>query len=114
MRHTALSTSGLIVLIGFAFVASVAAAPITVTGCLAKGGDEGEFQLTHVTGGDAVRYELIAGKDVDLQSHLGHKVEITGEKATAAEEKGGEAGAEERPHEHLKVSSLKHLAATCP
>jgi len=104
-------------LIGFAFGASVEAAPLTVTGCLAKGHEKGEFALTHVTGGDASHYELIAGKGVDLASHVGHKVEVTGEKATEADEKGekGEKGTKkEHPHDHLKVTSMKHIDAKCP
>lgn len=91
------------------------AAPMTVTGCLEKGRGEGEFQLTHATGGDAQQYELIADKGVDLNAHLGHKVEIAGAKASEAEEKGSEKKqGKEAAHQHIKVSSLKHLAAKCP
>src|SRR5436309_1657496 len=60
-----------------AFVGAANAAPVTVTGCLEKGHERGEFQLSHATGGGAEQYELIAGKGVDLNAHLGHKVEIT-------------------------------------
>jgi hypothetical protein len=115
MRNTARWILVLTALFGFAFAASVEAAAMTVTGCLGKGHEEGEFQLTHATGGDAIRYDLIAGKGVDLRSHLGHKVEITGEKATEAKETAGAAGAKkEPPREHLKVMSMKHIAAECP
>ena len=101
-------------LIGFIFGASVEAAPLTVTGCLAKGHEKGEFELTHVTGGDASHYELLPGKGVDLASHVGHKVEVTGEKASEADEKGEKGTKKERPHDHLKVTSMKHIDAKCP
>ena len=91
------------------------AATVTATGCLAKGHEKGEFQLSHATGGGAEQYELIAGKGVDLNAHLGHKVEITGEKAGEKDEKGAEKKeGKETHHEHIKVSSFKHIAATCP
>jgi hypothetical protein len=97
-----------------ALAVSANAAPVTVTGCLEKGHEKGEFQLSHVTGGDAEQYELVAGKGVDLNAHLGHKVEITGEKASKAVEKSGGKETKETAHEHLKVSSLRHIAAKCP
>ena len=115
MRGAQLSTIAVGGFLWFAFVASANAAPVTVTGCLEKGHEQGEFQLSQATGGDAEKYELIAGKGVDLNAHLGHKVEITGEKASEADEKsGGKKETKESAHEHLKVSSLRHLAAKCP
>ncbi len=57
----------------------------------------------------------VRGKGVDLNAHLGHKVEITGEEASEADEKGGaKKEAKESSHKHVKVSSLRHIAATCP
>jgi hypothetical protein len=98
-----------------AFAVSANAAPVTVTGCLEKGHEQGEFVLSHATGGSAEQYELIASKSVDLNAHLGHKVEITGEKASEADEKSGEKReAKGTPHEHLKVGSMRHIAAKCP
>ena len=117
MRDKQLWTLLVTALIGFAFGAAVEAAPLTITGCLAKGHEKGEFELTHVTGGDASHYELVPGKGVDLASHVGHKVEVTGEKATEAAEKGekGEKGTKkEHPHDHLKVTAMKHIDAKCP
>jgi hypothetical protein len=115
MRGTQLST---IVMSGFfwiAFAGLANAAPVTLTGCLEKGHEQGEFQLSHATGGGAEQYELIAGKGVDLNAHLGHKVEVTGERASEADEKsGGMKEGKEARHEHLKVSNLRHLAAKCP
>jgi hypothetical protein len=96
-----------------AFAVSANAASVTATGCLEKGHEKGEFQLSHATGGAAQQYELIGGK-VDLSAHLGHKVEVTGETASEAAEKGEKKEAKEAAHAHIKVSTLKHIAATCP
>ena len=113
MRGAGFSTVAVSGLFWLAFAGSANAASVTVTGCLAKGHGQGEFQLSHATGGGADKYELIAGKGVDLNAHVGHKVEVTGEKASEAAEKGSEKK-EGTPHEHIKVSALKHVAATCP
>jgi hypothetical protein len=115
MRYAALLVFILGGLFGFAFVSSADAAPLKVTGCLEKGHEAGEFELTHASGGDAESYELLPGK-VDLKSHVGHKVEITGEKASEAEEHAGKKKGEEKEaaHEHLKVTSMKHIDAKCP
>lgn len=114
MRGAEFSTMVVSGFFWLAFVGSANAAPITVTGCLEKGHEQGEFQLSHATGGDAEQYDLIAGKGVNLNAHLGHKVEITGEKASEADEKGGGKEAKETAHKHVKVSSLRHMAAKCP
>lgn len=115
MRGAQFSTMAVGGIFSLAFAVSANAAPLTVTGCLEKGHEQGEFQLSHATGGDAEQYELIAGKGVDLKAHLGHKVEITGEKANEADEKGNEKNeAKKTPHAHIKVSSLRHIAAQCP
>jgi hypothetical protein len=115
MQRSALSTMVVSGFFWLAFVVSANAAPVSVTGCLEKGHEQGEFQLSHATGGDAAQYELIAGKGVDLKAHLGHKVEVTGEKASEADEKmGAKKEAKETPHQHLEVTSLRHIAAKCP
>ena len=113
MRGVGLSTMVVGAFFWIAFAGSANAASMTVTGCLEKGHGQGEFQLSHATGGGAEQYELIAAKGVDLSAHVGHKVEVTGEKSSEAAEKGSEKK-QGSPHEHIKVSALKHLAATCP
>lgn len=115
MRGARFSSMVVAVSCWFAFAVSANAAPVTVTGCLEKGDEKGEFRLSHATGGGAEQYELIAGKAVDLNAHLGHKVEVTGETASEADEKGsGKKESEERHHEHVKVTSLRHIAPKCP
>jgi hypothetical protein len=90
----------------------------TYTGCLAKGDEPNEFKLTNVNGGSE-EYELIGGKD--LKDHVGHKVEVKGKKisskqAAKAEKASGaaEKSESEAGHEHIRVSSMRHIAATCP
>ena len=90
----------------------------TYTGCLAKGDGPNEFKLTNVNGGSE-EYELIGGKD--LKDHVGHKVEVKGKEVAAkqaakAEKASGaaEKGESEVGHEHIRVSSMRHIAATCP
>ena len=98
-----------------ALAVSANAASVTATGCLEKGHEKGEFQLSHATGGGADKYELVPDKGVDLNAHLGHKVEVTGETASEASEKSSAKKEEkEKPHQHLKVKSLRHIAASCP
>jgi ABC-type glycerol-3-phosphate transport system substrate-binding protein len=90
----------------------------TYTGCLAKGDGPNEFKLTNVNGGNE-EYELIGGKD--LKDHIGHKVEVKGKEVSAkqaakAEKASGaaEKGESEAAHEHIRVSSMRHIAETCP
>ncbi len=90
----------------------------TYTGCLAKGDGPNEFMLTNVNGGSE-EYELIGGKD--LKDHVGHKVEIEGKEISATQAEKAEkasgatkAGEKEAAHEHLRVSSMRHIAETCP
>src|SRR5258705_8970304 len=87
MRDAAFSTIAVSGFFWLAFAVSANAAPVTATGCLEKGHEKGEFQLSHASGGGAEQYELVPDKGVDLNAHLGHKVEITGEAASEADEK---------------------------
>jgi hypothetical protein len=112
----------------------------TLTGCLQKGVEAGTYKLTDVTGGPEAtdkamkkEWELVeAPASLKLDDHVGHKVEITGSvvgsaAATKVEEKSTTTTtgtgktettktslSEESMHRHLKVSSMKHVAATCP
>jgi hypothetical protein len=81
---------------------AMAAEAHSMTGCLAKGSDEGTFTLTNVEG--AVSTVAIPQSTVDLGGHVGHKVEITG---TTIE------GADPKVHA-MQVTAMKHLAASCP
>ena len=108
----------------------------TLTGCLQKGTEAGTYMLTNVTGKPEAtnkEWKLIeAPATLKLDDHVGHKVEITGSvvgvgAATKVEEKttttATDTGktettktsmSEEAMQRNLKVSSMKHIAATCP
>jgi hypothetical protein len=124
-----------------ALAVSVAAAPQnkakhhatrvqTLTGCLEKGDEANTFKLTHVAEGagaatktaEAMKpdWELIgAPASLKLSEHVGHKVTVTGRRVGAGEAakvegEGGAAKAKEATERHLKVTGMKHVAATCP
>jgi len=115
-----------LVLLAFAFAAAayvtasasaqekLAGGKTTVTGCLQKGDEPGEYSIT---GEDGKTYGL-RSKSVNLSKHLGHKVTVTGtlrpesaekEKAEAAEhekKEAAEAG-------DIRVSQLKMVSDKC-
>ncbi|HMM77518.1 MAG TPA: hypothetical protein PJ986_17575 [Gammaproteobacteria bacterium] len=91
----------LVALLGFA-AAAPADEPHSMTGCLAAGAAEGSFMLNDVEGGAGP--VAIPQSSVDLAPHVGHKVEITGTSIDGTD-----------PETHtMKVTAMKHLAATCP
>src|SRR5438477_12374691 len=90
----------------------------TVTGCLQKGDEAGEFSIT---GQDGKTWELNS-KSVKLDEHVGHQVTVTGSahRESKAEEKAEEkkegqmekaAGKEE--YGDLRVTDLKMVRETC-
>ena len=86
----------------------------TVTGCLQKGDEPGEYSIT---GEDGKTYGL-RSKAVNLSLHLGHKVTITGTlKAESAEKEKGEA--EEHAKKEaaeagdIRVTDLKMVSDKC-
>jgi hypothetical protein len=102
--------------------------PVTVTGCLEKADEEGEFIITDESG---KKYELIS-KTVALADHVGHKVTVKGtevaakeaEKYEAKEEKNeakeneakeekNEKAEKEEGHEHVRVTSLTMVSTKC-
>jgi hypothetical protein len=100
---------------------------VTVTGCLEKGDDANTFKLTHTadTAGVATKaaeamkpdYQLVgAPASMKLSEHVGHKVTITGAKLSASEAAKieGKSTAGAAMERNLKVTDIKHVAATCP
>ena len=90
----------------------------SVTGCLQKGDEAGEFSIT---GEDGKTWEL-SSKSVKLDEHVGHQVMVTGSahRESKAQEKAEEkkegqmqkaAGKEE--YDDLRVSDLKMVSETC-
>lgn len=83
---------------------------MTVTGCLQKGDEAGEYSIKSE---DGKRYELHPSGSLDLSKHLGHKVTVTGTKMreeSEAKEKH-EAGRAEAAD--LRVTNVKHVSETC-
>ncbi len=83
---------------------------VTVTGCLQKGDEAGEYS---VTGEDGKRYGLRASNNVDLSKHLGHKVTVTGTKMREKneEKEKNEGGGGE--YADLRVTNIKHISESC-
>jgi len=103
---------------------------MTLTGCLEAGSEANTFKLTHVADeagagaktAEAMKpdWELVgAPASLKMSDHVGHKVTVTGTHASAAasakmEGETGAGKAKESMERHLKVTSLKHVAPTCP
>jgi len=86
----------------------------TVTGCLQKGDEAGEFSIT---GENGKSWEL-RSKTVKLEQHVGHQVNVTGtahHETKAEEKKEGQmekaSGKEE--YGDLRVTDLKMVSETC-
>ena len=86
----------------------------TVTGCLQKGDEAGEYSIT---GEDGKIYGL-RSKAVKLSEHLGHKVTITGTlRPESAEKKQGEAAEHQTKESEeagdIRVTDLKMVSDKC-
>ena len=87
-----------------------AAKSVTVTGCLQKGDEAGEYS---VTGEDGKHYGLRGSNSVDLSKHLGHKVTVTGTKMREENEKKEKNEAGGGDYADLRVTNIKHLSESC-
>jgi hypothetical protein len=92
---------------------------VTLTGCLDKGDEANEFVLKEATddaGEKAGEVELLGTKGKKLGAHVGHKVEVKGSMVSGREaaKTEGESAKEEKGHAHLRMTAMKHIAATCP
>lgn len=95
---------------------------ITLTGCLAQEEDDDgvEYLLQHVdpAATTATEIELVPEPELDLAPHVGHQVEITGV-VIADDEDDAEEVEEDEPEDedenelHIRVSGMRHIAATC-
>ena len=82
---------------------------VTVTGCLQKGDEAGEYSIT---GEDGKRYGL-RSKSVDLSKHLGHQVAVTGTKMREENEEREKKEAGGGEYADLRVTNIKHISETC-
>jgi hypothetical protein len=116
----------LLALIAFALAVGVFATPTasaqekstagktTVTGCLQKGDEPGEYSIT---GEDGKTYGL-RSKAVKLSPHLGHKVTVTGTlRPESAEKENTEAKENEKKETSeagdIRVTNLKMVSEQC-
>ena len=82
----------------------------SMTGCLRAGDAPGSYQLTDLEKGP--KSVGIVSSDANLAPHVGHKMEITG---TAVAPADAEADKNVPKADHyMKVTAMKHIAATCP
>ena len=93
-----------------------AAAAQTITGCLQKGSESGGFFLIS---NENKHWELYPDSGVSLAEHVGHTVTVTGTVAHRTSEQEEKSQPNEKKemgkkeHADLKVSSVKHVSATC-
>ena len=89
----------------------------TVTGCLQKGDETGEFSIA----GEDGKLWGLRSSTVKLEDHVGHKVTVAGtasgeSKAEAKKEKKEgevENAAQKEEYRDLRVTSLKMISDTC-
>ena len=116
---------------------------VTLTGCLAKGDTADSFMLnkasmsgekaaaagasaekTGAKDAQGATYHLMPGKVQKMEAHVGHTVEITGTidasqgKSAASGTSGtsgaaGSASTSKPAMQHVTVTGMKHVSATC-
>ncbi len=88
---------------------------ISVTGCLKRGGESGQYYLTDLTG---KTWELTSTK-VDLARHVFHTVKVAGKEALArpasppANENEGPTEGSGNQYPRLQVIALTMLSSSC-
>jgi hypothetical protein len=83
--------------------------PVTVTGCLQKGDEAGEYSIK---GADGKEYGL-RSTTVKLADHLNHKITVTGKPAHENERPEGNRKEQKEEHEHLNVTTMKMINNSC-
>jgi len=81
----------------------------TVTGCLQKGDEAGEYSITSE---DGKRYGL-RSKTVSLSKHVGHKVTVTGTQVREVNEEKEKKESGGGEYADLRVTSLKMISEGC-
>ncbi len=82
---------------------------MSLTGCLAKGAEANQYQLTTANG---KIYNLAPEANINLADHVGHKVKITGMRENA--QTGGTQAGTAPAQEQFRVTNIKHISKTCP
>ncbi len=83
----------------------------SMTGCLKAGPTPGTYMLTDLEKGP--KTVGIVSSTENLAPHVGHKVEITGTAVPESEAMQENKDVPKAPH-YMKVTAMKHIAATCP
>lgn len=88
-----------------------------LTGCVQAGTEAGSFELTNVKGkgdsGDKKTVKLAAAPGVDLATHVGHTVELSGSWDAGAPSASAPAAAPASDAKAFSVSSVKMVSSTC-
>ena len=92
----------------------------SITGCLAKGDSANEFVLT---ANDGSTWEMHANNTVDLASHVGHEVTVTGAVSNSTmhnlkedtKDVAKDTGVKKNnaEHGHLKPTGVQMVSDTC-
>src|SRR5712675_1898304 len=82
---------------------------VTVTGCLQKGDEAGEYSITSE---DGKRHGL-RSKTVGLAKHVGHKVAVTGTQVREENEEKEKKEAGGGEYADLRVTTLKMISEGC-
>ena len=83
----------------------------SMTGCLKAGPTPSTYMLTDLEKGP--KTVGIVSSTENLAPHIGHKVEITGTAVPESEAMQENKDVPKAPH-YMKVTAMKHIAATCP
>ena len=83
----------------------------SMTGCLRAGTAPGSYMLSDLEKGP--KTVGIVSSPMNLAPHVGHKVEITGTAVPEEEAMKENKDVPKSPH-YMKVTAMKHIAATCP
>ena len=83
--------------------------PVTLTGCLDKGDEEGKVVLTTQ---DGTLY-LLRSPSISLKGHVGHKVSLTGTFGEIRDDEDGSGEYRESGTKLLVVTGLKMISTKC-
>ena len=83
---------------------------VTVTGCLVKGDEAGEYSIT----GDNGKTFGLRSSKIKLADHLGHKVTVVGSISKLENPKKEEAKTGKREVGDLRVTNLTMVSTSCP
>ena len=84
----------------------------SMTGCVTKGSAADTFVVTNTEPKGPKLIGIVESKE-NLAPHVGHKITITGVDVPAKEAEAAKPKPDKADH-YMKLSAIKHVAATCP